>query len=111
MEIENTIRVIQYWAAERSFHNNRMIGLDVLQTLKDKIPPEIDNYQGDITRIAESQLRKACKWRRQARLDSFKKRQEEMQEQITKYRRGQRKGDRDRDHQISKKTKKYSVTK
>eukprot|EP00957_Ditylum_brightwellii_P049251 3737375-Ditylum_brightwellii.AAC.1 len=48
-EIDSATKCFQYWAAERLFHNNRMVGLGVLQQLKDRIPPEIDVYKSNIT--------------------------------------------------------------
>eukprot|EP00957_Ditylum_brightwellii_P020328 1534088-Ditylum_brightwellii.AAC.1 len=73
VEIHHANLLVNYWAAEQSFKRNKMVGLDVLEDLKDMIPLELDIYQGDIARSPHLQLCKECKWQHQAQTDSFSK--------------------------------------
>eukprot|EP00957_Ditylum_brightwellii_P092999 7080595-Ditylum_brightwellii.AAC.1 len=63
VEIHCANLLVNYWVAEQSFKMNRMVGLNVLQEMKDMIPPDLDIYQGNITRPPHLQLCQACKWR------------------------------------------------
>eukprot|EP00957_Ditylum_brightwellii_P166395 12666481-Ditylum_brightwellii.AAC.1 len=57
-EVHKANLAVKYWAVEQSFHQNRMIGEDVLDKLKEDIPPDVDIHQGCITCSIQGQLKK-----------------------------------------------------
>eukprot|EP00957_Ditylum_brightwellii_P051496 3903619-Ditylum_brightwellii.AAC.1 len=91
VEIHHANLLVNYWAAEKSFKRNMMLGLDILEDMKDIIPLELDIYQGGIARPPYLQLYRACKWRRQVQTDGFAKCQEELQQKITAIQEGRKK--------------------
>eukprot|EP00957_Ditylum_brightwellii_P003959 301437-Ditylum_brightwellii.AAC.1 len=59
MKIHHANFLVNYWVTLQSYRRNRMVGLDVLEDLKDMTPPDLDIYQGDIARPPQFQLHKA----------------------------------------------------
>eukprot|EP00957_Ditylum_brightwellii_P088646 6751759-Ditylum_brightwellii.AAC.1 len=79
LEIINAFRLQQYWKTELSFQQNKVDGSMELEQIKQRIPEEVDIFQGESSRGMRGQLCKASKTLQQARSDYFKKRQEYLE--------------------------------
>ena len=84
-ESHDANHLIWYWWAKISLEKNNIEAINIFMYLYQKIPPDLDIYQGNTTCTLFAQLWKAKKTWQQAFQDSYKKRQANLEKQTQKH--------------------------